>query len=68
MTKTISINEIEEGMIIETEDGERVVVSDVWPDQGPGLGIVVKGRNVANAKDWERRFVDTEETVEQIHG
>jgi hypothetical protein len=66
-TVNIQIKDLNLGMVIidETSD-ETVVISEIWGDQGPGLGIMVKGRKVSDAKDWERRFIDPFDTVERI--
>jgi hypothetical protein len=65
MTTTIKAAEIKEGYIIEVGD-LRVVVTEVF-DQGPGLGLAVSGRNIADAKNWSGRFIDDQELVERIH-
>lgn len=65
MTNTIFIHEIKEDMIIDTDEGIKVAVDMVF-NQGEGLGIVVKGLRIDNGRPYERRFLDTHATVEQI--
>jgi hypothetical protein len=62
-TIDIKVKDVMPGMIITDNDEVTLVVSDVWPDQGPGLGIMVKGRVIADARDYEQRFFNVEETL-----
>lgn len=64
--KQIKASEIQENMIIEILYGEHLVVDEVWPDQGPGLGIMVHGKTVRNVEDKALRFYDPDEIVNQI--
>lgn len=61
MFKTAS--EIEVGMVIQVKyDKDLIEVDEVWENQGPGLGVMIKGFYISSDKRWEQRFVspDTE--------
>lgn len=52
--------------IIEDEFQGYVAIHEVWADQGPGLGVMVKGVVVADGKSWEQRFIDPTKTVTKV--
>lgn len=61
----IQISEVKKRMIID-DGSDRVIISEAWEDQGPGLGIVLKGQKVADGSAYLRRFLNPELMVEQI--
>lgn len=63
----IRVKEIKKRMIID-DGGAKVIVAEVWPDQGPGLGIMVKGLRVLDGSSWQRRFYSPDTWVDHIGG
>lgn len=66
-TKQITAKEVKPYMIL-VVDGKDIVVTEAWEDQGPGLGIMIKGQTVEDVKDWERRYINPDMPVTQIVG
>jgi hypothetical protein len=47
------------------DDGvSKMIVDDVTPDQGPGLGILVRGQRISDGSPWSMRFINPDEMVE----
>lgn len=59
----IEISEVERHMVI--HDGTHdILITEVWPNQGRGLGVVIKGKIVDSDMPYFRRFLDPEVIVE----
>jgi hypothetical protein len=59
----IPVKEVEKRMII--DDGtDKAIIDEVWPDQGPGLGIVLNGQLIKDGSKYQRRFMNTETLVD----
>lgn len=64
--KEIKASEIQENMLIVDQNGDQIAVSEVWTDQGLGLGIVVKGKRILDYADSHNRYLDGNLPVRQI--
>jgi hypothetical protein len=57
---------VQPGSVVMDRDGEELRVSEVWPNQGLGLGCVLVGNTVADDKHKTVRYVDVTEDVRII--
>lgn len=62
----IPVGDVTVGMIINTDDAGPVIITEAWRDQGPGLGIMLKGTTVEKVEPWQDRFLDPFEKIDQI--
>lgn len=61
----IRVDEVEPKMTI--DDGSDVVmVRETWPNQGAGLGVVIKGVVLKDGGIYFRRFLDASHLVEKV--
>ena len=59
----IPVQEVEKRMII--DDGkDQVIIDETWPDQGKGLGVVLKGQLIKDGSIYHRRFLNPNTLVE----
>lgn len=64
----IPANEIRKDMKILDQKGFEIEVTEVWPNQGPGLGAVIKGRRVSSPSlESFNRYIEPTEGVEVIY-
>ena len=64
--KQIKASEIKPSMFIIDQLDEKIVVDEVWPSQGTGLGIVVKGKRILDFKPSYNRYLDEDTLVQEI--
>lgn len=62
----IPVDEVRMAMTI--DDGHDVVmVRETWPNQGCGLGVVIKGFLIKDGSIYFRRFLDPKHIVEKLN-
>lgn len=66
MNIEITADQIEKDHIIVDQMGDKILVTEAWADQGPGLGIVVKGIVIEDGRPSHNRYLDGRLPVRQI--
>lgn len=61
----IPVHEVTKGMVID-DDKSQIKVAEVWPNQGDGLGVVIKGHGATDGALYFRRFLNPDTLVEQV--
>lgn len=64
--REITAAQVKVNMVIVDQLGDKIVVDEVWDDQGPGLGIVVRGKRILDFMSSHNRYLDGQLPVKQI--
>ena len=62
---TIKVKDAKSGMLLDIDD-LVVLITEAWPDQGNGLGIMIKGETVEKGASWGRRFINVNTELVRI--